>query len=164
MHRLVNGMNVHCRAKHQQRRAKGGTRKEKTQVTFFFLHVFVYLSPSFGLFFFFFFFFPCVIHYIPDNFHLVSICLLQRRNTCLTRINYRYEASTSDRRHDKHGVHRLFVFGARRSGLDISTASSGLLLATETFEEAKRCSKNATGQGTIQRDRLDEKERERERT
>jgi len=55
----------------------------------------------------------------------------------LNRINYHYEAPTSNRRHDEHGVYRLLLFGTRRSGLDIFATDPGLLLAAETFEKAK---------------------------
>lgn len=88
------------------------------------------------------------IHKLPSRYYVYLPLCVFILQTYLTRINYHYEASASNRRHDGHGIYRFLLSGARWSGLDISTAHSGLLLAAETLEAAKWRSKNAARKGT----------------
>lgn len=56
-----------------------------------------------------------------------------------------HEASTSNRGPFKYGLHRIYVFGVSWRGLDFFETTSGMLLASTAFEEAKRRATNAAG-------------------
>lgn len=60
-----------------------------------------------------------------------------------------HEVSAGLRKFRQHGLHRMFVFGTRRSGLDISAAPPGVFLAAATFEKAERCTVHASREGEL---------------
>lgn len=68
-------------------------------------------------------------------FHVYIAMFILQVN--LNRKNYHYEASTSYRRHDGHGIYRILLSGTCWSGLGTSAARPSLFLAAETHEAAK---------------------------